>query len=268
MAEGTRGSRVSLADFLPHLIRTQAGTAVIHTVHAGGRWERVFSTGGVWQSATLLGQERMEPAFAYQQAFGRAFELVPSIRHLLAIGGGGFAFPKWIAAHHPDIVCDVVEIDPAVIAAARRWFYLDEAERLQEAAGGSLNVICADGRQVLDEAGMRSYDAIVLDAFVGSEPVRSLATQEAFEKAHEALTPEVVLLANVVPVAGDESLRFLRDTVAGLSAVFAHVAVELVEDERNAGENYMVFASDHPLSVADAIPFDEDFLGEALHDEG
>ncbi len=268
MAEGRKGAHLSLADLVPHFVRTQAGLAVIHTIKQGGAWERVFSTGGVWQSATLLGDARMEPAFAYQRAFGRAFELVPSIKSLLAIGGGGFAFPKWIAAHHPDIVCDVVEIDPAVIAAARKWFYLDEAEELQEAAGGSLNVICADGRQVLDEAQMRSYDAIILDAFVGSEPVRTLATQEAFERAHGALTSEGVLLANVVPVAGDESLQFLRDIVAGMSQVFVHVAVDLIEDERNEGENYMVFASDHPLSVTDAIPFDNDFLGEPLHDEG
>lgn len=268
MADSREGFRPSLADLLPHFVRTQAGLAIIHTVYAEGTWERVFSTAGVWQSATFLGPGRMEPAFAYQRAFGRIFDLVPDLQRLLAIGGGGFAFPKWIAAHHPGIVCDVAEIDPAVITAARRWFYLDEAARMQKAAGGSLNAICADGRQVLDEAQARSYDALVLDAFVGSEPVRSLATQEAFEKAREVLAPEGVLLANVVPEEADAGLHFLRDVIAGLDAVFGYVAVELVEDERNAGENYLVFASGHPLALSDAIPFDEDFPGEPLHDEG
>ena len=38
-------------------------------------------------------------------------------------------------------------------------------------------------------------------------------------------------------------------------------------DHQNVGENYIVFASDTALDLPDAIPFDEDFLGDVLHDE-
>ncbi len=55
--------------------------------------------------------------------------------------------------------------------------------------------------------------------------------------------------------------------VAGLSATFAHVAITLVVDHRNVGENYIVFAADDALDLPDAVPFDNDFLGVELHDD-
>jgi spermidine synthase len=267
MADGTNGYFPSPAELLPHVVRTQSGLAIIHTAHAHGVWQRILSTGGVWQSATLLGPRRMEPPFAYHRAFGRIFDLVPNVRRLLSIGGGGFAFPKYVAEKHPATVTDVVEIDPAVIDVARRWFYLDEACELQRRAGGQLNVICADGRQVLDNATYSSYDAIVLDAFIRDAPVRTLATVEAFRAAHQALSPRGVLLANVVPDENDPGNGFLRSVAAGLVATFVNVAITLVIDHQNVGENYIVFASDTALDLPDAIPFDEDFLGDVLHDE-
>lgn len=258
--------RPRLSERIPHVARTASGLAFIHTVQRGGTWQRVLGVGGVWQSATLLGPRRMEPAFEYYRAFARAFDLVPDARRLLVVGGGGFAFPKLVAAEHPDVITDVVEIDPAVIDIARRWFFLDEACELQRIGGGTLNVICDDGRAVLDAAAPASYDVIVLDAFVGTTPVRSLATLEAAESAHRALTGHGVLLANVVPSVGRAGLGFLRSVVAGLAGPFAHVEVTQVDDELNAGENFIIFASDAPLDLPDAIPFDSDFLGEVLHD--
>ena len=267
MADNSRSYFPSPAELLPHVVSTQSGLALIRTTHAHGVWQRILSTGGVWQSATLLGPRRMEPPFAYHRAFGRVFDLVPHVQRLLAIGGGGFAFPKLVAEKHPGVVTDVVEIDPAVIGIARRWFYLDEACELQKRGGGQLNVICADGRRVLNDTAPSSYDAIVLDAFVRDTPVLSLATVEAFQAAHQALSPHGVLLANVVPDENDPGNGFLRSVTAGLVATFAHVEITLVVDHQNVGENYIVFASDTALDLPDAIPFDEDFLGEVLRDK-
>ncbi len=266
MADSPNSYFPSPAELLPHAVRTQSGLAVIHTTHAHGVWQRILSTGGVWQSATLLGPRRMDPPFAYHRAFGRIFDLTPNVQRILAIGGGGFAFPKYVAEKHPGVVTDVVEIDPAIIEAARRWFYLDEACELQRRVGGQLNVICADGRRALNDAAPSSYDAIVLDAFVRDAPVRSLATAEAFQAAHQALSPRGILLANVVPDENDPGNGFLRSVAAGLVATFAHVAITLVIDRQNVGENYIVFASGNALDLPDAIPFDETFLGDVLRD--
>ncbi|MGI6230171.1 MAG: spermidine synthase [Tractidigestivibacter sp.] len=266
MAREADGYRPTIAERLPHVACTASGPAFIHTIRRGAVWQRVLSVGGVWQSATLFGPRRMEPAFAYYRAFARGFDLVPDAQRLLVIGGGGFAFPKLVAAERPSVTTDAVEIDPAVIDIARRWFYLDEACELQRVGGGALNVICDDGRAVLDAAAPESYDIVVLDAFVGAEPVRSLATREAAVSARQALSARGVLLANVAPGPG-ESFGFLQSTVATLRGPFRSVAITQVEDERSDGENYIVLASGAPLCLPDAIPYGTDFLGEVLHDE-
>lgn len=250
-----------------HLVRTSSGLAVIHTLRRGpGAPVRVLRTGGVYQSATYLGERRMEPVFAYYRAFGRLFDARPDARRVLAIGGGGFAFPKLVAAEHPGVRMDVVEIDPAVVRIARRWFFLDEAVALARAGGGDLRVVCDDGRAFL-ERGAGPYDAVILDAFVGAEPVRSLATVEALRLVRAALAPGGVCLMNVVSRAGGSDVSFLRSVTATALMVFPHVEISLATDETHAEEdNYLLAASTAPLNLPDPIPYDETFLGEILFD--
>lgn len=251
----------------PHLVRTMSGPALVYTTRDGaGERVRVLRTGGVYQSATYLGPRRMEPVFAYYRAFARLFDLRPDARRVLAIGGGGFAFPKLVAAERPGVRTDVVEVDPAVIDAARRWFFLDEAVALARAGGGDLRPVCDEGRAFL-ERGAGPYDAVVLDAFVGAEPVRGLATAGALRAVSRALAPGGLCLANVVSRDGGADVGFLRSFVATARTVFERAEVALATDEAHAGEdNYLVVASDGPLGLPDAIPYDADFLGEVLLD--
>lgn len=251
----------------PHVVRTMSGLTLVYTTRDGsGERVRVLRTGGVYQSATYLGARRMEPVFEYYRAFGRLFDLRPGARRLLAIGGGGFAFPKLVAANHPGVRTDVVEIDPAVVRIARRWFYLDDAVALARADSGDLQVICDDGRRFLElEPG--PYDAVVLDAFVGEKPVRSLATVEALRLVHRALAPGGLCLMNVVSCADGIDVSFLRSAVATALVVFDHVKVVPATDDSHAAEdNYLLVASDAPIDLPDAIPFDDDFLGDVLFD--
>lgn len=261
------GAAVRMRLLDAHLVRTMDGPALVYNIRdAAGARVRVLRAGGVYQSATYLGDRRMEPAFEYYRAFGRLFDLRPDARSLLVIGGGGFAFPKMVASGHPGARTDVVEIDPAVIDAARRWFFLDEAIALARAGGGGLRVICDDGRAFLKRAS-GPYDAVVLDAFVGAEPVRSLATVDALRSARRALAPGGVLFANVVSRDGGSDISFLRSFVATSLTAFSHVEVALATDDDHAGEdNYLVAASDGPLGLSDAILYDADFLGPVLLD--
>lgn len=256
--------RVRLLD--PHVVRTMGGPALVYTIRGDGARVRVLRCGGVYQSATYLGDRRMEPVFEYYRAFGRLFDLRSAARRVLVVGGGGFAFPKMVASGHPGVRTDVVEIDPAVINIARRWFFLDDAIARARADGGDLRVIRDDGRAFL-ECGAGPYDAVVLDAFVGADPVRSLATVDALRAARRSLASGGVLLANVVSRDGGADVSFLRSFVATSLTVFSRVEVALATDDDHAGEdNYLVAASDGPLDLPDAIPFDADFLGPVLLD--
>ena len=257
----------------PHLARTQEGWALIRTLRLPDKTRvRVLRQGGVYQSATYLDGRRFEPVFAYQRAFDVLFEAEGSLRavhggaieRVLAIGGGGYAWPKHALLHHPDLRMDVVEIDAAVTEIARRWFFVDELQRM---AGDRLRLVTADGRAFIEDAPRAAYDAVVNDTFAGSEPVRALASVEALQAVRAVLAPDGLYLANVVSCDEGEDLTFLRDTVATCAAVFAHVWVVPATDEDLGGEdNFIVIASDSDYSFADAVPFDEAFLGTEIRD--
>lgn len=263
----------------PHVVRTQTGRALVYTRLAKGQPVRVMRLGGVYQSATYLGFQSCEPVFKYIKAFDVVFDAEDAVRkatghgmeRVLALGGGGFSWPKHAILDHDCLHVDVVEIDPAIIQAARRWFYLDMIERY---AGRRLRVHEGDGRAVLDKRARRleagepkaqRYDAIVNDTFSGGEPVRELATVEAAQAARTCLNPGGVYATNVVARNGDTSV--LRDTVATLAQVFAHVHVIPVEEDAWASDgNYIVVATDGDTQFPGAVPFDEEFLGEVVRD--
>lgn len=280
-------------------VRLAQGWGLVRTVRdEEGAPVRVLQVGGVYQSATYLDERRMEPAFSYYRAFDYAFSVRPVTKHLLMVGGGGYAWPKHVLATQPgDVVMDVVELDPAVTRVARRWFFLNEA---MSAHPGRLRLIEDDGRSYLDGRALRVasdacaephapgepgassvpalpdspprdallYDAIVLDAFVGCEPVRSLATVEAARSARGCLVPDGLLLANVVSADGGANVSFLRDVVATWREAFAHVYVVLCEEEPLAVEdNYLVIATNGSWPVADSIPYEDEFPGEVFRDE-
>lgn len=254
--------------WLPRSIRLSGGWGLVRRVRDfDGEPVRVLQIGGVYQSATYLDERRMEPVFSYYRAFDHAFSLRPDTHRVLMIGGGGYAWPKHVLATRDDVSLDVVEIDASVTEAARRWFFLDEAMALHP---DRCRLITGDGRAVLEAGAVSAgepYDAIVLDAFEGAEPVRALATVEAARAVRANLVPDGLALANVVSAEAGADIEFLRDIAASFAEVFDHVHVIPCEDDPFAVEdNYLLVATDANWPAPDAIPFDEEFLGEPMYD--
>lgn len=168
--------------FDAHLLRTQGGCALVYTPRSrmfrvddektgdGAAAPscpkdavRVLRSGGVFQSATYTGDHRFEPVFEYYRGFDAMFAaespLACAFGHgmtdVLMLGGGGFAYPKHLLSTREGISLDVVEIDPAVVAAARRWFFVDELEErlgdVSRARGNRMRVFVADAREFLDQ---------------------------------------------------------------------------------------------------------------------
>jgi spermidine synthase len=254
-------------ELMSHLARTRAGLAYIFTrKDPHGNYERILQLGGVWQSATYFGEDWLVPPFAYIRSFDRLFDIRPDTQHLLMIGGGGFSFPKMIAQEHPAITTDVVEIDPAMIRIARKWFFLDDAIEVQKKAGGSLNVIRGNGRDYLEKQPTGSLGALVIDAFFGRRPAKILATAEAVTEAHRTLSPNGIFVTNIVSEGHKQDLSFLRQVTAALVQSFHYVEiVRATEETGSVEDNYLVLGSDAPLKQKDAINFDKDFLLEPLH---
>lgn len=258
---------MSFTDYIPHRVRLCDGSvAKVHVVQAAdGSGVRVLEVGGVYQSATYMDERWAEPVFEYYKSFDKVFELAPQARRLLMIGGGGYAWPKHVAATRLDATVDVVEVEPAITQAAEQWFFLEEA---MSEYPGAIHEIEADGRAYLDAyAQDKPYDAIVIDAFSGAKPVEKLATVEALESAKACLAPGGLLLANIVSEDAGADVTFLRNCVATARQVFRHARVLLCADDPFAIEdNYLLIATDIGAKPIGAIKYDQAFIGTPLRD--
>lgn len=160
-----------------------------------GRGVRTLYLNNLPQSAMYLNGSN-SAVFRYTDYFNLAFLFNPEIERVLFIGGGGFSGPKQFLEYYPDIVMDVVEVDPEVVRVAREYFNVSEDPRL--------DVFVEDGRAFLDDAGI--YDAIILDAYSKTYVPFHLMTMEFFEELDEHLTDDGVIVSNLISsLVGDTS---------------------------------------------------------------
>jgi spermidine synthase len=126
----------------------------------------------------------------YPKMMMGALYVKPAPRSVLIIGLGGGTLPRALAETLPEVRIDVVEIDPAVVRVAGRYFDF--------AAGERMRVHVLDGRvyvkQALREG--RRYDLVMLDAFDHEYIPEHLLTREFLTEVKTLLAPDGVLAAN------------------------------------------------------------------------
>ena len=128
--------------------------------------------------------------FTYTRMMTASLLLQPAPSRVLMAGLGGGTLPTALAELLPDARIDAVEIDPAVVAAAKQYFDFRESERLR--------VFVSDARVFVKRAlGRRErYDLVLLDAYGGDYIPEHLMTVEFLEEARRLLPPGGVLAAN------------------------------------------------------------------------
>jgi len=116
--------------------------------------------------------------------------LNPRPRTILLVGLGGGTLPRALQQILPEAHIDVVEIDPAVVRVAAKYFDFTANERVR--------VIESDGRVFVKRAGRegRHYDLIMLDAFDHEYIPEHLLTQEFLREVKTLLAPGGVVAAN------------------------------------------------------------------------
>jgi len=170
----------------------------------------------------------------------------------LSLGGGGFVFPRWVQRHWPESYLEVAEIDPEVTRAAHEAFGL--------ATDTSIRIFNLDARNHVEDvlersdgAPARRFDLVYSDAFNHYSPPFHLTTKDFNEKLRQLMTPEGVLLANVIDVY--RSGRFIGAMVNTLEASFPHVyaissslAGPSDDDDR---DTFIVVAAGRPLDLSE-----------------
>jgi spermidine synthase len=132
----------------------------------------------------------------YPQMMLGALYVNPAPQSVLIIGLGGGTLPRALRQLLPNTRIDVVEIDPAVVRVANRYFDFAPSDKTR--------VIESDGRVYVKRAQRtgQKYDLIMLDAFDHEYIPEHLLTQEFLLEVKSLLSPQGVLAANTFSSSG------------------------------------------------------------------
>lgn len=141
------------------------------------------------QSCIMLA-DRQRIVFEYLRMMLGALYLAPEPRNILVIGLGGGTLVDTLQRVLPDAEIDAVEIDPAVVRVATRFFGFEPGPRVR------VNEV--DGRVFVKRAlrSGRRYDLVMLDAYDQEYIPEHLLTQEFLQEVKGVMTPRGVLAAN------------------------------------------------------------------------
>ena len=131
--------------------------------------------------------------FQYTEFFHMAWLWNPAMTNALMIGLGGGSIQRAYQHFYPQVNIDTVELDPAVLEVAKKYFSVQETP--------THHMHISDGRQYLRRT-QKKYDVMILDAYksgrYGSFIPYHLVTKEFFELAREHLTENGVVVYNVI----------------------------------------------------------------------
>jgi spermidine synthase len=145
----------------------------------------------------------------YTQMMTIAAIYPPEIRKVLMIGLGGGSMSSYLGRFLPHVEIDTVEVDPGVIAAAKKYFGMKETARVRYHEG--------DGRVFLNRR-KETYDLVLLDAFQGGYVPFHLLTKEFYALLKQRLAPGGAAVFNV-----HDSTKLYASTLVTLRAVFKGV---------------------------------------------
>ena len=167
---------------------------------------------------------------------GLARAYTTNISDALCIGLGVGIVPMEFARQGARV--DVVEINPAVVPLAVRFFDLQT---------NKLNLTIDDGRHFLNRC-RKQYDVVVLDAFLGDSSPSHLMTREAFASMRRVLRPGGTLVINSFGSLKDGKDFFTASLNRTLQAVFPSVRMH------TSGDGGIFFAASDRSALAFVHP--------------
>jgi spermidine synthase len=130
-----------------------------------------------------------ELVLAYTRSMMAFLLFVPEPQRVVSVGLGGGSVNKWIYRHLPQAEQVAIELNPRVIAVARRYFQVP-------ADDARLRVIQADGASWVAQY-PDSADVILVDGYDGESHVEELATAEFYAAAARSLRRDGALAVNL-----------------------------------------------------------------------
>ncbi|WP_299302387.1 fused MFS/spermidine synthase, partial [uncultured Fretibacterium sp.] len=197
--------------------------SIVESNQADGRRVRILMTDPQGAQSLMYTDDPNELVSDYTKFYDLAFHFKPDTKNILMLGGGGYCVPRHVLAERPGVSFDVVELDPGITEAARQYFSIPEDPRLRifhEDARAFLN------REARDPGRRGSYDAVFMDVFGSwySIPFH-LATVEAAQRMHDLLSPDGVLIVNVIASLQGPRSGVFHGIYAALESVFPRLLI-------------------------------------------
>ncbi|MDH3745356.1 MAG: fused MFS/spermidine synthase [Acidobacteriota bacterium] len=149
--------------------------------------------------------ENGEPAIQYPRYASAALLLNPEIENVLIMGLGTGGVGTHLSNQLPDLEVHYVEIDPAVLGVAKRFFFFEESPKTR--------VHLVDARRFLARS-ERTWDFIYCDVYVGNAVPFHLTTVEFIREVKTKLSSRGVFGFNVASGVESPFTRALYRTIA------------------------------------------------------
>ena len=128
-------------------------------------------------------------------------ELVPDAKSILHLGGGAYTVPRALYLDNPNLLQDVVEIEPYLYPIAKKYFRLPNTPQI-------INHVM-DARVFVNRS-QNKYDVIFVDVFnTGLFIPPHLVTREFFTTLKESLSAEGLIIMNFIGAIRDENEQSL-----------------------------------------------------------
>ncbi|GAB4130212.1 polyamine aminopropyltransferase [Thermopirellula anaerolimosa] len=193
------------------LLETESPYHYVRVVESGGIRRLQFRRSGRdFEESAINLRNPLDFPLHYYELMMAGFAHQPNPRRILFVGLGGGTLPRAIRHYYPTTQIDVIELDPVVVDAAKKFFGFVEDERTRvyvRDARVQIRRLARDGSK---------YDLIFLDAFRGGYIPYHLTTKEFLELVRSLLEPNGVVVSNLQP--GFVSYHYQRRTMASVFA--------------------------------------------------
>jgi spermidine synthase len=156
-----------------------------------------------------------------------------AIDNLLEIGFGGGRTAWYLHKHVPTLDITAVELDPAVVDLAKKYFGVRNEDKFR--------IEVADGRNYMVKSS-GTWNIIMVDAYRGPFVPFHLLTEEFFKTVKGKLKPGGVVVQNIEPTT-----MMFDSAVATIQRVFPNV------DLYDAGGNVVAIAYDGPRRTQESL---------------
>jgi spermidine synthase len=174
--------------------------------------------------------------FHYERLMSLTFAMSRQAVTALLLGVGGAAMWRFMRAYLPDCAASLVDADEAIVAIARRWFYLTQAVTVEPA-------------QQFAATTAQRFDVVLVDLYNSSGPAQS--NELFWKRCLDLLNPGGCLANNWADFSVNPVVRPMADALDAVARSRGLVPVYITR--RGFRDNLVQYVPTEPGVTAEAM---------------